>query len=52
MNPSDSFLKFVLVTKGSLRYCGSSTIVVTTNQVSPLRSLDRSKNSFKTALAL
>jgi len=32
--PSASFLKFELVTKGSVRFCGSSTMVVTTNQVS------------------
>src|SRR5688572_21679548 len=28
----DSFLKFVLVMNGCVRYCGSSTTVVTTNQ--------------------
>src|SRR6185295_3486550 len=39
-NPAASFcfLKLVLVTKGSVRFCGSSTMVVTTNQGSPLRS--------------
>ena len=40
--PSGSFLKFVLVTNGSTRYLGSSTTVVTTNQMSPFRSFDRS----------
>ena len=49
---SGSCFQFVLVTKGSLRYWGSSTTVVTTNQVSPLRSLDKSKYSLRTVLAL
>ena len=52
LEPSGSLLKFVLVTNGSVRNCGSSTIVVTTNHVSPLRSFDRSKYSETTALAL
>src|SRR5947207_3365790 len=39
---SACFLKLVLVTKGSVRYAGSSTTVVTTNHVSPLRSFERS----------
>ena len=54
LNPvaSRCFLKFVLVTNGSVRFCGSSTIVVTTNHGSPFRSIERSKNSFKTVFPL
>ncbi len=50
--PSASFFQLVLVTKGSLKYCGSSTTVVTANQVSPLGSLERSKYSLRTVLVL
>ena len=43
---SGCFLKSVVVTNGVVRYSGSSTIVVTTNQVSPLRSVRTSYYSF------
>src|SRR5262249_40056287 len=46
------FLKFVLVTNGVVRYCASSTIVVTTNHVEPSFSLERSKYSRSVVLSL
>jgi len=49
---SVSFLKFDEVTHGPLRYCGSRTIVVTTNHSAPSGSLNESKNSFTVASAL
>ena len=49
---SACFLKFVLVTNGVVGYSGSSTMVVTTNQVSQLRSLESAKYSRTTARAL
>jgi hypothetical protein len=45
-------LKFVLVTNGVVRYCGSSTIVVTTNHVEPSFSVERSKYSRSVVLSL
>ena len=39
---SACFLKFVLVTNGSVRFSGSSMMVVTVNQMSPFRSENKS----------
>src|SRR5687768_4005197 len=41
-DPSASFLKWLVVTQGVFRYCGSVTIVVTTNQLAPPGSSNRS----------
>src|SRR5262245_583417 len=50
--PSPCLLKLVLVTNGVVKYCGSSTIVVTTNHVEPSFSLERSKYSRSVVLSL
>jgi len=45
-------LKCDVVTNGTARYTGSSTIVVTMNQVPPSGSLNRSKYSFTEVFSL
>jgi hypothetical protein len=51
-DPSPSFLKCVLRRNGVVRYCGSSTIVVTISQESPFSSTVRWKYSVSTVLPL
>ena len=50
--PSESFLKCVLVANGWVRYCGSSTIFVTTSHGPPTASERTLKYSVTTAFAL
>src|SRR5665213_929993 len=47
-----SLRKWALVTNGRFRFVGSSTIAVSTSQLSPFASLVRSKYSVSTALSL
>jgi hypothetical protein len=49
---SGSFLNCVLVTKGGLKYDGSSTMAVSMSHSSPLGAAMRSKVSVRTAFAL
>src|SRR5438876_4246361 len=50
--PSESFLKCVIVANGWVRYCGSSTIFVTTSHGPPAASERTLKYSVTTASAL
>jgi hypothetical protein len=51
-DPSGTFLKCELVTNREVRFCGSSTTVVTISQESPLGSVVRGMYSVSLAVAL